>query len=192
MIHWIVKVHLTRIHLHLLRIRMLSISQKPLTKVTFLFFAFYFCLSSYPFFFFPKDQLLKARTSIVKRVRSVGKSSRNTPSKHHHPLPRSQSQSPHPPPLATLPPVSPSPSSALGSGSKSPNPVSPFDFSSPSSATTPRRNHHYPSSSASDSDAFNQSSEATYKGKITFFTSFFCFVFYPSNHYPFSYSKINC
>ena len=125
------------------------------------------------FLFFPKDQLLKARTSIVKRVRSVGKSSRNTPSKHHHPLPRSQSQSPHPPPLATLPPVSPSPSSALGSGSKFPNPVSPFDFSSPSSATTPRRNLHHPSSSASDSDAFNQSSEATYKGKIAFFTSFF-------------------
>ena len=153
MIHWIAKVP-TRILLHLRRIWMLSTSQRPLTKVRSSSTA---CISPpYLIFSIPiQDQLLKTRTSIVKRVRSVGKSS-----KPQFPRsPRSQSQSPHPPPLAVLPPTTISSPTAALSSSKSPIPTSPPDFSSqsPLSATTRARNLHYPSLSASDSDAFNQS-----------------------------------
>ena len=66
-----------------------------------------------------QDQLLKARTSMLKRVRSVGKTSKPQ-------SPRSQSHSPRHPPLA-LPPASPT---AL----KSPILASTFDFSRPPSA----------------------------------------------------------
>ena len=143
----------TRI-LRLLRIRMLSTSRRLLTKVYYPFTALFTTLIVISFSIPIKDQLLKARTSIVKRVRSVGKSSKPKPPQS----PRSHSHSPHPPPLAALPPST----AALSP----PIPTSPFDFSSQplSSATTPR-NLHYPSSSASDSDAFGQS-ETTYKGSF--------------------------
>lgn len=141
---------------------MLSTSQRPLTKVRSSSTA---CISPpYLIFLIPiQDQLLKARTSIVKRVRSVGKSSKPQLPRS----PRSQSQSPHPPPLAVLPPAAASSPTTARSSSKYPIPTSPPDFSSqsPSSATTRPRYLHYSSLSASDSDAFNQS-ETVYKGTL--------------------------
>ena len=157
---------------------------------------------------------------MIKRVRSVGKSSKPKLAQS----PRSQSQSPHLPSLAALPlpqsvvssptalggksplpassfdfstqPLSsatmrppsvvssptggksPLPPTILSSptapGSKSPLPTSSFDLSSQplSSATIRPRNLHHPSSSASDSDAFNQS-ETTYKGNFFFLKPFY-------------------
>ena len=173
---------------------MLSTSRKLLTKVTFYNFfdpSISSPLSFLSIFLF-KDQLLKARTSMIRRVRSVGKSS-----KPRQPQPlRSQSQSPHPrlatlpsspPPPAAPPPLPPFVSSSTAALSKSPIP---FDFSSPSSQPLPTspssssanaRNLHRPSLSASDADVFNQSSsENTYKGNVLQFFYFITpLIFFP-------------
>jgi phosphatidylinositol phospholipase C, delta len=129
---------------------------KGIFSFTFLLLDPYFILFPFPI----QDQLLKARTSIVRRVRSVGKSSKSP----KHLRSQSQSQSPHPPPLATLPPVSPPPpTTTLSPSALSSKPLSPFDFSSqPLSSATRPRNLHHPSSSSSDSDAFNQSEATSY------------------------------
>ena len=113
--------------LHLHRIWMLSTCQR-LTKV-------HSSSTAYLTLLIPiQDQLLKTSTSLVKCVRSVGKTSKPQ-------LPQSlqsQSQSPHPS-LAVLPPTAvPSPITALSS-SNSPIPTSPPDFSSQSSSSATTR-----------------------------------------------------